>query len=73
MDAFVMDVKGSRIEPETAVEEYSDEVMSAGWNPQLVLAGQNPVAPANRHIDPYPAVGYGDIDAFLKRMYEYQC
>lgn len=73
MDAFVMDMNGCRIAPETAVEEYGDEVMSAGWNPQLALAGQSPVAPINRHIDPHPAVVYTDIDAFLQRMYEYQC
>ncbi|HEY6096100.1 MAG TPA: hypothetical protein VIU93_14215 [Gallionellaceae bacterium] len=66
----MMDMNGSSVGPE--VEEYDDEVMSAGWNPQLVLAGQS-VATSNRHVDPHPPVAYVDIDAFLKRMYEYQC
>ena len=55
------------------VEEYGDEVMCAGWNPQLKLAGESPVARLNRHVDLPADLATMDIDAFLKRMYEYQC
>ncbi|MBI5890850.1 MAG: hypothetical protein HZB47_09255 [Nitrosomonadales bacterium] len=71
MDAFV---DGSSIETETQeVEEYGDEVMYAGWNPQLALAGDGPVAQINKHADLPADLVNVDIDAFLKRMYEYQC
>ena len=55
------------------IEEYGDEVMCAGWNPQLALAGEGPVAQLNRHGNLPADLAMMDIDAFLKRMYEYQC
>ena len=73
MDAFVMDMNGYSIEQDAAADEYGDEVMEAGWNPQLVQASQNPVAPTDRHVELPAGLVNADIDGFLKRMYEYQC
>lgn len=53
-------------------DEYGDEVMCAGWNPQLNLAGTSPVAQVNRHVNLRPELASGDVDAFLKKMYLFQ-
>jgi hypothetical protein len=74
MDTIVMNVNGCDIEVEAPViDEYGEEVMCAGWNPQLALAGDGPVAQLNRHIELPADLGNMDVDAFLKKMYEYQC
>jgi hypothetical protein len=71
MDAIV---KGCEIECEAPVnEDYGDEVLCAGWNPQLTLAAESPVAQINRHNDLPADVAKVDIDSFLEKMYEYQC
>ena len=67
-------VKECVVEQETPeVEEYGDEVMCAGWNPQLALANERPIAPGDRHIQLPADLVDVDVDAFLKKMYEYQC
>ena len=74
MDTIVMDMNGCDVEHETlVVEEYGDEVMCAGWNPQLTLAGEIPVAQANRHVNLQADLAGIDEDAFLKKMYESEC
>jgi hypothetical protein len=54
-------------------EEYGEEVLCAGWNPQLTLAAESPVAQINRHVNLPADLAYMDVDTFLKTMYEYQC
>lgn len=71
--ATTMNMSGYEIEREAvADEEYGDEVMYAGWNPQLASAGDQPV----REMDKYTALpgelATVDIDAFLQKMYKYQ-
>ena len=67
-------VKGCSIEQESpAVEAYGDEVLCAGWNPQLKLMCECPVAQLNRHVNLPADIANMDIDTFLKKMYEYQC
>jgi len=74
MDSVVMDMNGCNIEHEAlVVEEYGEEVMFAGWNPQLTLLGESPVAQINRHVSLLTDLANMDIDAFLKKIYEYQC
>ncbi|OIR03338.1 hypothetical protein GALL_146100 [mine drainage metagenome] len=67
-----MNTSGYEIERETGADgEYGDEVMYAGWNPQLASAGNQPVGE-----DKHPALpgelATVDIDAFLQKMYKYQ-
>jgi uncharacterized protein with ACT and thioredoxin-like domain len=67
-------VNGSEIELEAPVsEEYGEEVMCAGWNPQITLVAESPVAQANKHVNLPGDLANVDVDTFLKRMYEYQC
>jgi hypothetical protein len=71
MDTIVI---GSIIEQETAAgEEYGEEVLCAGWNPQLTQATELPEAKLNRHVDLPADLVNVDVDTFLKRMYKYQC
>lgn len=74
MDTLVMDANGCDIEHEAlVVEEYGDEVMCAGWNPQLTLVAESPVAQVNRHVNLHADLANIDVDAFLKKMYEFEC
>lgn len=73
MNAFMMDKNGNNTGQEApAPEEYGDEVMSAGWNPQLTQASQYPVAQLDRHVNVLTGLAGVDVDAFLQRMYECQ-
>ena len=74
MNTIVMNIDGCNIEHEAPVdEEYGEEVMCAGWNPQLTLAAESPVAQIKRHVNLPADMAYMDVDTFLKKMYEYQC
>jgi hypothetical protein len=53
-------------------EEYGDEVLCAGWNPQLAAEVENPVAQADKHINLTADLASTDVDSFLKKMYENQ-
>jgi hypothetical protein len=72
--AIVMNMSGYEIEHEVVViEEYGDEVMCAGWNPQLAQIGDERVAKMDK-IAAFPAeLANVDADAFLQKMYRYQC
>lgn len=69
MDAIT---KGCTIEQEALEEEYDDEILCAGWNPQLDLASASPVARNDRHVNLPADLVNVNIDEFLKKMYEYQ-
>jgi len=73
MDAIVMKMLGCDVGQVAIVtEEYGEEVMCAGWNPQLALAGDYPAAPVNRHINLLADLAGMDVDSFMKRFYECQ-
>ena len=70
---IVMNMSGYEIErEEVAVEEYGDEVMYAEMVPQLVLVNDSDVTEVGKHVDISTELANVDVDAFLKRMYEYQ-
>jgi hypothetical protein len=49
MTAIVRNIDGCDIEHETLMlQEYSEEVMCTGWNPELALATESPVAPHDK-------------------------
>lgn len=73
MDGIAMNLDECDIDHEALLdEEYGEEVMSAGWNPQLPLAGESPVAEINKHINLLDDLVNSDIDTFLKTVYENQ-
>jgi len=74
MNSIAMNLDECDIDHEALMdEEYGDEVMSAGWNPQLTLAGDGPVAQINKHINLLADLVNTDMETFLKAMYENQC
>lgn len=74
MDTLVNGLDGCDIEHAAlVVEEYGDEVLCAGWNPQLTLLGESPVAQINKHINLLADLAGIDVDAFLKKVYESEC
>jgi hypothetical protein len=74
MSTLVMEMDGSDIEHAAPmIEEYGDEVMCAGWNPQLTLVGDAPVAQMNKHVNLTADLANVDVDVFLKKMYELEC
>jgi hypothetical protein len=65
---IVMDMSGYEIEREAvAVGEYGDEILHAGWMPQLEL-----VSESIREPSLLPGLAEADIDTFLNKMYLYQ-
>lgn len=71
--ATTMNMCGYEIEREAVtVEEYGDEVMCAGWNPQLQLVGDHPVPVMDKRASLPRELANADIEAFLQKMYEYQ-
>jgi hypothetical protein len=54
-------------------QEYGEEVMCAGWNPQLSQLKESPFARTNKYAALPVDLASLDVDAFLKKMYEYQC
>jgi hypothetical protein len=71
--ATTMNMSGYEIERKVAaVEEYGDEVMYAGWNPQLALVSDQPVVAVDRHAAFSRELANMDIDTFMQQMYKYQ-
>lgn len=69
MGAMTMDMSSYAVETDVAAtEEYGDEVLSAGWNPQLAL--QRYVR--SEHQEMPRSLVLEDVSAFLKRMYASQ-
>lgn len=71
---IVMDMSGYEIKQEAGeVEEYDDEVLCAGWNPQLALVADRPVTTLDKHTEFPGGPAKADVEDFLQKMYRYQC
>jgi hypothetical protein len=70
---IVMNMSGYEIErEEIAAEEYGDEVMYAELMPQLVLVSDSHAPEVGKHTELPSELADVDVEAFLKKMYEYQ-
>ena len=70
---IVMNMSGYKIEREVlAADEYGDEVMYAEMIPQLVVVSDSHAAEVGKRADIPAELANVDVDAFLKKMYEYQ-
>lgn len=70
---IVMNTSGYEIErEEVAAEEYGDEVMYAEMIPQLVWVGDSHTIEVGKCTELPAKLADVDVDAFLKKMYEYQ-
>ena len=71
--AIMMNMSGYEVESETvAFGEYDDEVLCAGWNPQLALAGNEPAERMDKRAAFPAGLANVDAEAFLQKMYRYQ-
>jgi hypothetical protein len=71
--ATTMKMSGYEIEREVvAVDEYGEEVLCAGWNPQLELVRDDPKGVAGVHAVFAHELANVDIDSFLQKMYKFQ-
>ncbi len=63
--------EGSALNEASIVEQYDEEVLCAGWIPQLSLileiGGR-----LDGHVDLLPTQMLTDFEAFLKTIYEHQ-
>lgn len=57
---------------DVADEEYGEEVMCAGWNPQLELVRNYPVMDVDKHAAFARELANVDIASFLQKMYTFQ-
>ncbi len=68
---IVMNMSSYEIERvEEVAEPYGDEVMYAGWNPQLAQTEVTHIAPSRSAFP--PSLAEEDIEAFLHKMYSSQ-
>lgn len=70
--ATVMNMSGYEIEREMVVEEYGDEVMSAGWNPEVAMVADRLVEVTHDRAAFPGELANVDVDSFLQKMYRYQ-
>lgn len=73
MGTVMMNMSDYEIERGMAMEDYGEEVMNSGWNPELALAHheEHLPAPHEQHA-PMPAdLAAMDVEQFVRRMYVY--
>lgn len=68
MSVLTMDMSGYEVQrSETAISEYGDEVLSAGWVPALGLREA-----CSEHVELPFVPRIMDVDVFLRKMYRCQ-
>ena len=73
MNTTKLSPSSSSIDKEVLMaEEYGDEVMLAGWNPQVAEISELMRALIAKHIAVPAALLNADAETFLLKMYEYQ-
>jgi hypothetical protein len=72
---IVMNMSSYEIERNDAVEaEYGEEVLCSGWNPAVALACQQHALPtADSKMAMPSSLAAMDAEAFLQKMYAWQC
>lgn len=53
-------------------EEYGDEVMCSGWNPQLAQANEHLVAQISEQFSLFAGMVKADVEALQELLYEFQ-
>lgn len=71
--SITMNMNGYEVErADVAEEEYGEEVMCAGWNPQLELIRNYPVTEMDKRAAFARELANVDIASFLQKMYLFQ-
>jgi hypothetical protein len=68
-----MDMSSYEIESETMEAEYGDEILCAGWNPEIdTVCQQLQLEPASQDLDMPVDLSTEVAELFLRKMYSYQ-
>jgi len=68
-----MDMSSYEIESETMEVEYGDEILCAGWNPEIdSVCQQLQLEPATQEVDMPADLSTEVAELFLRKMYSYQ-
>ena len=68
-----MDMSNYEIEQETIEAEYDDEILDAGWNPEVDSVYQQlQLVPTTEQQDMPDALKAEAMELFLRKMYSYQ-
>lgn len=71
--AITTNMSNYEIETGSIDADYDDEIMCAGWNPDIDLACQYlPLEPSDTHIAMPADLTTEVSELFLRRMYSYQ-
>ena len=67
-----MDMSSQEIEHDSMGTEYDDEILYAGWNPEVGLASQQlQIAPTIEQLDMPVAPTTKAVELFLIKMYSF--
>jgi len=70
---ITMDMSSYQIEQETIETEYGDEILCAGWNPEVdSVCQQLQLVPTTEQQDMPDALKAEAMELFLRKMYSYQ-
>ena len=68
-----MDMSSYEIESETMEAEYDDEILCAGWNPEIdSVCEQLQLEPVTQELDRPADLSTEVAELFLRKMYSYQ-
>lgn len=68
-----MNMNNYEIENETIKVEYSDEILSTGWNPEIVsVCEQLQLVPTTEQLAMPADLATEVAELFLRKMYSYQ-
>jgi hypothetical protein len=70
---IVMNMSGYEVERSNEpLDEYGEDVLCSGWNPQLALVSEYNTRQPDKHLNFPPELVDADIDEFLQKMYANQ-
>jgi hypothetical protein len=70
--SITINMSSYEIEQDSKEAEYSDDILYAGWNPEVDLLNQEQLTPALEQQSMPVAVTTEVVELFLRKMYSYQ-
>jgi hypothetical protein len=70
--SITINMSSYEIEQDSKEAEYSDDILFAGWNPEVDLLNQEQLTPALEQQSMPVAVTTEVVELFLRKMYSYQ-
>lgn len=70
--AITTNMSNYELETDSIAAEYGDEIMCAGWNPDVGLVYREPIEPSDTHRAMPADLVMENSELFLKKMYACQ-